>query len=393
MSEVYIIDAKRTAVGSFNGSLSEIPAHMLGALLIEHLVSNNKIDPSSISEVIMGQALTAAQGQNPARQATIHGKLPNIVPALTINQVCGSGLRAVALAAQAILTGDSDIVIAGGQENMSLAPHAMRIRNGCKFGDAKFIDTMLYDGLMDAFSSTSMGITAENIAKKYNISRQEQDEFSYLSQNKAEAAQKNNRFAEEIIPVTINKKNEQIIFANDEFPRHGTTYEILAKLKPAFDKEGTVTAGNSSGINDGAAAILLMSRKLADLMGLKPMAKIVSYAYTGVDPNIMGTGPISATQKALKKAHWNINDLDLIEANEAFAAQAISVNRELGWDLRKVNVNGGAIALGHPIGASGARILVTLTHEMQKRAAKKGLATLCVGGGMGVAMCIERKGE
>ncbi len=389
MDEVYIIDAKRTAVGSFNGSLSGIPAHMLGAMLIEHLVFHNNLDPTLVSEVIMGQVLTSAQGQNPARQAAIHGKLPNIVPAITINQVCGSGLRAVALATQAILTGDADIVIAGGQENMSLAPHAVHMRNGHKFGDSKLTDLMLCDGLIDAFSSVAMGVTAENIAKKYNISRQEQDEFSCASQNKAETAQKNNRFVDEIIPVTLTKKNEKIVFEKDEFIRFGTTYESLAKLKPAFDKEGTVTAGNSSGINDGAAAILLMSKKLANSLGLKPMAKVVSYAYTGVDPQIMGTGPISAVKKALNKANWDIKQLDLIEANEAFAAQAISVNIELGWDTSKINVNGGAIAIGHPIGASGARILVTLLHEMRKRNAKKGLATLCVGGGMGVALCVE----
>lgn len=390
MEEVYIIDAKRTAIGSFNGSLSHLPAHMLGATLIEYLVSNNNLDPSLVSEVIMGQTLTSGQGQNPARQAAIYGKLPNTVPAITINQVCGSGLKAIALAAQAIIAGDAEIVIAGGQENMSLAPHAINIRNGHKFGDTKLTDLMLCDGLVDAFSSVSMGITAENIAKKYNITRQEQDEFSYLSQNKAETAQKNNRFIDEILPITITKRKEEIIFNNDEFIRHGTTYETLAKLRPAFDQQGSVTAGNSSGINDGAAAILLMSKSKAESLGLKPIAKIASYACTGVDPNIMGTGPISAAQKALSKANWNINELDLIEANEAFAAQAISVNKELGWNVNKVNVNGGSIALGHPIGASGARILVTLLYEMQKRDAKKGLATLCVGGGMGVAMCIKR---
>jgi acetyl-CoA C-acetyltransferase len=389
MEEVYIIDAKRTAIGSFNGSLASLPGHMLGAALIEYLVSNNKLDPALVSEVIMGQALTSGQGQNPARQAAIHGGLPNTAPAMTINQVCGSGLKAISLAAQSIITGDADIVIAGGQENMSLTPHAMNIRNGYKFGDTKLIDLMLMDGLVDAFSSTSMGITAENIAKKYNISRQEQDEFSCHSQNKAEAAQKDNRFVDEILPITITKKKEKVIFSNDEFIRNGTTYDALAKLRPAFDKQGSVTAGNSSGINDGAAAVLLMSKTKAESLGLKPMAKISSYACTGVDPSIMGTGPISAVKKALNKANWNINQLDLIEANEAFAAQAISVNKELGWDTNKVNVNGGSIAIGHPIGASGARILVTLIHEMQKRDAKKGLATLCVGGGMGVAMCIE----
>ena len=390
MDEVYIIDAKRTAIGSFNGSLSHIPAHKLGAILIDHLVSNNNIDPDLVSEVIMGQVLTSAQGQNPARQAAIHGNLPNIVPALTINHVCGSGLKAVALAAQAILSGDAEIVIAGGQENMSLSPHAIHMRNGTKFGDSKLVDLMLCDGLTDAFSSSAMGITAENIAKKYNIGRQEQDEFSCHSQNKAESAQKANRFVDEILPVTFKKKGSKVSFAHDEYIRHGTTYEALAKLRPAFDKEGSVTAGNASGINDAAAAFLIMSKRTADSMGLKPMAKIVSYGCTGLDPSIMGTGPISAVKQALKKANWTIDQLDLIEANEAFAVQAISVNKELGWDTSKINVNGGAIALGHPIGASGARILTSLVYEMQKRDSKKGLATLCVGGGMGIAMCIER---
>lgn len=390
MSEVYIIDAKRTAIGNFGGSLRELPAHIIGAKLLEHLISFNNIDPSIISQVIMGQVLTAAQGQNPARQTLIHAGLPLKVPGLTINQVCGSGLRSIALGAQAIITGDAEAVIAGGQENMSMSPHAINIRNGIKLGDSQMIDTMLSDGLSDAFTPISMGITAENIVKKYNISRQEQDEFACISQNKAETAQKTNRFANEIIPITITKKKEQITFSSDEFPRHGTTYESLSKIKPAFDKDGTVTAGNSSGINDGAAAVLLMSKTLADKLHLKPIAKIVSYATTGVDPNIMGTGPISAVQKALQRANWNLKDLELIEANEAFAAQAIAVNKELGWDLNKVNVNGGAIALGHPIGASGARILVTLLHEMQKRSVRRGIATLCIGGGMGIAMCVEK---
>ena len=389
MREVYIIDAKRLAVGSFNGSLASIPAHKLGSMVIGHLVDNNKIDPASVSEVIMGQVLTGAGGQNPARQASIHAGLPDTVPAWTINQVCGSGLRAVALGAQAIFAGDSEMVIAGGQENMSLTSHAAYIRNGQKLGDLKLVDMMMLDGLTDAFAQCPMGITAENLVKKYNISRQEQDEFSCASQNKAENAQKNNRFAEEIIPVTLKKKEGDVSFALDEFVRHGAIIENLAKLRPAFDKEGSVTAGNSSGINDGAAAILLMKKEVAKKLGLKPMAKIVSYAHAGVDPNIMGIGPVSAVKQALQKASWTIDDLDLIEANEAFAAQAIAVNKELGWDVSKINVNGGAIAIGHPIGASGARILVTLLHEMQKRKAKKGLATLCVGGGMGVAMCVE----
>lgn len=390
MSEVYIIDAKRTAIGNLNGSLSGIPAHKLGASLIEHLIKKNQIDPASVSEVIMGQVLTANQGQNPARQATIYGGLPDNVPALTINQVCGSGLRAVALAAQAIKASDAEIIIAGGQENMSMSPHAIHMRNGTKFGDTKLTDIMIYDGLMDAFSNIHMGITAENIAKKFNISRQEQDEFSCLSQNKAEAAQRNSRFVDEILPVTLKKKDSETIFANDEFIRANTSYENLSKLRPVFDKDGTVTAGNASGINDGAAALLIMSKKMADNLGLKPMAKVISYACTGVDPNIMGTGPITAVKKALNKANWDINQLDLIEANEAFASQAICVNKELGWDINKVNVNGGAIALGHPIGASGARILTSLLYEMQKRDVKKGLASLCIGGGMGIAMCVER---
>lgn len=390
MTEIYIIDAKRTAVGCFNGSLSSIPAHNLGSLIIENLVLNNKLDPSLISEVIMGQVLTSGQGQNPARQAALNANLPHEVPAWTINQVCGSGLRAVALGAQSILSGDSSIVIAGGQENMSMAPHAIHMRNGHKFGDIKLIDLMMKDGLIDAFSLCHMGVTAENLSKKYNISRQEQDELAKNSQNKAETAQKNNRFIEEILPISLKKKEGEVLFKNDEFVRFGTTIESLSKLRPAFDKEGSVTAGNASGINDGAAALLLMSKEKAEALNLKPMAKIISYAHAGVEPSIMGIGPVLAVKKALSKANWNINDLDLIESNEAFAAQAIAVNKELGWDTNKINVNGGSIAIGHPIGASGTRILVTLLHEMTKRDLKKGLATLCVGGGMGVAICIEK---
>ena len=388
--EVYIIDAKRTAIGNFNGALASIPAHNLGAILFQHLLANNKLDPMLVSEVIMGQVLTSGQGQNPARQAAIYAQLPHEVPALTINQVCGSGLRAVALATQAILAGDAEIVLAGGQENMSLTPHAINIRNAHKFGDAKLLDLMMMDGLTDAFGKYPMGITAENLAKKYNISRNQQDEFACASQNKAEAAQKNDRFIEEIVPITLKKRDGDLIFSKDEFIRYNTTLESLAKLKPAFDKEGSVTAGNSSGMNDGAAALLIMEKQKAESLGLPPMAKIASYAHVGVDPSIMGIGPVAASRKALAKANWNINDLDLIEANEAFAAQAIAVNKELGWDANKINVNGGAIALGHPIGASGARILVSLLHEMQKREAQKGLATLCIGGGMGVAICIEK---
>jgi acetyl-CoA C-acetyltransferase len=389
-NEIYIIDAKRTAVGNFNGSLATISAHNLGSALFKNLLENSIFDPSLISEIIMGQVLTAAQGQNPARQASINAGIPISVPALTINQVCGSGLRAVALASQAIKNGDSKIVIAGGQENMSLSPHAIHMRNGYKFGDAKFIDTMMSDGLSDAFGKYAMGITAENLAKKYNITRAQQDEFAYLSQTKAEAAQKNNRFAEEIVPIILHKKEGEVIFDRDEFIRANTTLESLAKLRPAFDKDGSVTAGNSSGINDGAAALLIMEKSMAKKLGLRPMARVVSYAQAGVEPSIMGIGPVYAVKKALENANWNINDLDLIESNEAFAAQSIAVNKELGWDINKINVNGGAIAIGHPIGASGARILVTLLHEMQKRDAKKGLATLCVGGGMGVAICVER---
>lgn len=390
MSEAYIVDIKRTAIGNLNGTLASIPAQKLSATIIEYLLNKHNISPEQISEVIMGHVLTSAQGQNPARQAAIYGNLPITVPAFTINHVCGSGLKSICLAAQSILAGDSDIILAGGQENMSMSPHAIHIRNGTKFGDARLIDLMIHDGLMDIFSLYHMGITAENIAKKYNISRQEQDEFACLSQNRAEAAQKNNRFVEEIIPITIKQKSGDIVFNQDEFIRQGTTYESLARLKPAFLKDGSVTAGNSSGINDAAAVALIMSKKKMEELGLKPMARIMSYATTGVDPSIMGTGPITAVKKALDKANWKIEQVDLIEANEAFAAQAISVNKELGWDINKVNVNGGAIALGHPIGASGARILTTLLHEMQKRDLKKGLASLCIGGGMGIAMCIER---
>jgi acetyl-CoA C-acetyltransferase len=390
MKEVYIIEAKRTAIGSLNGGLSNIAAHTLGSLLIQKIIENVKLDPSLVSEVIMGQVLTAAQGQNPARQAAINAGLPNTIPAWGVNQVCGSGLKAIALGAQAILNGDSDIVVAGGQENMSMSPHAIHMRNGHKFGDTKLTDIMMLDGLTDAFGKYSMGITAENLTKKYNISRKEQDEFACFSQNKAETAQNNARFYEEIMPLSMKKKEGSIVFVNDEFIRHGVTYDALAKLRPAFIPEGSVTAGNSSGINDGAAAVLLMEKTKAESLNLKPSFKIVSYASAGVDPSIMGIGPVHASRRALDKAGWKMEDLDLIEANEAFAAQAISVNKEMGWDVNKVNVNGGAIALGHPIGASGARILVTLIHEMQKREVHKGLATLCIGGGMGIAMCIER---
>lgn len=388
-NDVVIVEAVRTPIGNFNGGLSSLPAHILGEKVIKAIIEKSKIDVASISEVIMGQILTAACGQNPARQASIAAGVPMEVPAWTINQVCGSGLRSVALAAQAIRAGDSKIVIAGGQENMSLAPHANFLRSGVKMGDTTFTDTMIKDGLWDAFNNYHMGQTAENIANQFNISRQEQDEFSAKSQNKAEDAQKNGAFDNEILPVTIANRKGDIIVAKDEFPRAGVTAESLGALRPAFTKDGTVTAGNASGINDGAAAVLVMSRIEAEQRGLKVMATIKSFAQTGVDPKIMGTGPITASKKALEKAAWNVGELDLIEANEAFAAQAICVNKQMGWDINKVNVNGGAIALGHPIGASGTRILVTLLYAMQKRGAKKGLATLCIGGGMGVAMCLQ----
>jgi len=388
--DVVIVSALRTAIGSFNGKLSTLPAHKLGEIVLRETLKRTNVAGEDVSEVILGQILTAAQGQNPARQATLNAGLPKEVPAWGINQVCGSGLRAVCLGYQAILSGDSTVVIAGGQESMSQAPHATLLRPGIKMGDGKLIDTMLSDGLMDAFNHYHMGITAENVAKKFSISRDDQDEFSASSQQKAEAAMKAGKFKDEIVPVIIPDRKGDITFDTDEFPRAGTTKESLGKLKPAFSKDGTVTAGNASGINDGAAAVMLMTAGDAKKRGLKPLARIVAWAHAGVDPAIMGTGPIYASQKALKKAGWSVDDLDLIESNEAFAAQAIGVNREMKWDMAKVNVNGGAIALGHPIGASGARILTTLLHEMGRRDAKKGLATLCIGGGMGVALCVER---
>jgi acetyl-CoA C-acetyltransferase len=388
-SAIVIVAAKRTAIGNFNGSLASVPAYQLGATVLKALLAETKINPAEISEVILGQVLTAAAGQNPARQASIAAGLPQEIPALVINQVCGSGLRAVALAAQAIKAGDSEIVIAGGQENMSLSPHAQHLRAGVRMGNAILIDTMINDGLWDCFSNIHMGITAENVAKKFSISRIEQDQLALSSQQKAERAQKENRFAEEIIPVQYTQKKEKLTFSVDEFPRHGASEEMLAKLRPAFDTEGTVTAGNSSGINDGAAALLLMTEAQAQKRGLKPLARIVSFAQAGVDPEIMGTGPIPATEKALAKAGWQVKDLDFIEANEAFAAQALAVNKALKFDPERVNINGGAIALGHPIGASGARVLVTLLHILNQQKAKRGLATLCIGGGMGVAICVE----
>lgn len=388
--QVVIVSAKRTAIGNFNGSLASTPAHKLGETVMRAVLEESKIKPEEISEVIFGQVLTASTGQNPARQASIAAGIPNIVPAWLINQVCGSGLRSIALGMQAILTGQSNIVISGGQENMSMAPHATFIRAGVKMGDTGLTDTMIKDGLWDVFNNYHMGITAENVAKEFGVSRADQDKFACGSQNKAEAAQKNGAFDDEIVKVTIPNKKGDIIFDKDEFPRHGATVESLAGLRPAFDKEGTVTAGNSSGINDGAAALILMSLKEAEKRGLKPLAKIAGFAQSGVDPKIMGIGPVSATEKVLQKCGWTIKDLDLIEANEAFAAQSVAVSRKLGFDEGKVNVNGGAIALGHPIGASGARVVTTLLHAMQKRDAKRGLATLCVGGGMGVAMCFEK---
>ncbi|MFO7483127.1 acetyl-CoA C-acetyltransferase [Oceanibaculum nanhaiense] len=390
MTDVVIVSAARTAIGAFNGALSSLPAHTLGEIAIREALSRGKVDAAEVSELIFGQVLTAGTGQNPARQAAIAAGIPKEATAYVINQVCGSGLRTVALGYQAIRNGDSAIVVAGGQESMSQSTHCAHLRNGTKMGDLKMVDTMIKDGLWDAFNGYHMGNTAENVAKQWQISREQQDEFAAASQQKAEAAQKSGRFKDEIVPVTISGRKGDTIVDADEYPRHGTTMDTLAKLKPAFEKEGSVTAGNASGINDGAAALVLMSADEAAKRGLTPLARIASWATRGVDPAIMGTGPIPASRAALEKAGWKAGDLDLIEANEAFAAQACAVNKDLGWDTDKVNVNGGAIALGHPIGASGARVLVTLLHEMQKRDAKKGLTTLCIGGGMGIAMCLER---
>ncbi len=392
MTNAVIVAAARTAIGNFSGTLSKIPAADLGAKVIASLIEKSGIDPAQVDEVIMGQVLTAGVGQNAARQASIKAGLPESVPAMTINKVCGSGVKSVQLAVQAICCGDADIIIAGGQENMSLAPHVMDgSRNGTKMGPIAMKDSMIVDGLWDAFNDYHMGKTAENIANQYGFSREEQDAFAANSQQKTEAAQKANKFADEIVPVEIpQRKGDPIVFDSDEFPRHGTTAESLGKLRAAFAKDGTVTPGNASGINDGAAAVLVMSSEKAAELGLEPMATVAAYANAGVDPKIMGTGPIPATRKCLEKAGWAISDLDLVEANEAFAAQAMSVNKDLGWDVDKVNVNGGAIALGHPIGGSGTRILVTLLHEMVKRDAKKGLATLCIGGGQGTAIAVQR---
>jgi acetyl-CoA C-acetyltransferase len=388
--DVVIVSATRTPVGAFNGAFASLPAHELGKMAIKAALDRAGVEAPRVSEVIMGQILTAGQGQNPARQASIAAGVPVEIPAWGVNQLCGSGLRSVALGYQAIVNGDSEIVVAGGQESMSVAPHCAHLRSGVKMGNFEMIDTMIKDGLWDAFNGYHMGTTAENVARKWQITRQEQDAFAVASQNKTEAAQKSGRFKDEITPVTVKTRKGDIVVDADEYPKHGTTLEAISKLRPAFDKEGTVTAGNASGINDGAAAVVLMKASEAAKLGKTPIARIVSWAQAGVDPKIMGTGPIPSSRAALKKAGWNVGDLDLVEANEAFAAQACAVNKDLGWDTNKVNVNGGAIAIGHPIGASGTRVLVTLLYEMQKRNAKKGLATLCIGGGMGIAMCVER---
>jgi acetyl-CoA C-acetyltransferase len=388
--DVVIVSATRTPVGAFNGVFASLPAHELGKTAIKAALDRAGVDPARVSEVIVGQILTAGEGQNPARQASIAAGVPVETPAWGVNQLCGSGLRSVALGYQAIVNGDSEIVVAGGQESMSMAPHCAHLRGGVKMGNFEMIDTMIKDGLWDAFNGYHMGNTAENVARQWQITRQQQDAFAVASQNKAEAAQKTGKFKDEITPVTVKTRKGDITIDSDEYPKHGTTLEAIGKLRAAFDKDGTVTAGNASGINDGAGAVVLMKASEAAKLGKIPLARIVSWAQAGVDPKIMGTGPIPASRAAPKKAGWSVGDLDLIEANEAFAAQACAVNKDLGWDTNKVNVNGGAIAIGHPIGASGTRVLVTLLYEMQKRNAKKGLATLCIGGGMGIAMCVER---
>ncbi|TDL76354.1 acetyl-CoA C-acetyltransferase [Palleronia sediminis] len=390
MTNVVIASAARTAVGGFGGGFANVPAHDLGAAVLREIVARAGIEPDAVSETILGQVLTAGQGQNPARQAHINAGLPKESAAWGINQVCGSGLRAIALGAQHIQLGDAAVVAAGGQENMSMAPHCQSLRQGHKMGDVTLVDTMIRDGLWDAFNGYHMGQTAENVAEQWQISREEQDRFAAASQNKAEAAQKAGKFQDEIVPFTVKTRKGETVIDTDEHPRHGATAEGMAKLRAAFTRDGTVTAGNASGINDGAAAVLLMSADEAERRGIEPLARIASYATVGLDPSIMGTGPIGASRKALEKAGWSAGDLDLVEANEAFAAQACAVNKDMGWDPEIVNVNGGAIAIGHPIGASGARIFNTLLFEMKRRGAKKGLATLCIGGGMGVAMCVER---
>jgi len=388
--DIVITGAARTPIGAFGGALSSVPATELGTAAIVEALSRCKVDPADVSEVVFGQVLTAGTGQNPARQAAIAAGIPDTGTALTVNQVCGSGLRTVAMAAQAIAAGDSTIVVAGGQESMSLSTHCAHLRDGKKMGDMQFVDTMIKDGLWDAFHGYHMGTTAENVAEKWQITREAQDRLAAGSQQKAEAAQGDGRFDEEIVSFTVKGRRGDTVVDTDEYPKHGTTDETLARLRPAFAKDGTVTAGNASGLNDGAAALVVMSGDEAKKRGLEPLARIVSWATVGVDPQVMGSGPIPASRKALEKAGWSVDDLDLIEANEAFAAQACAVNNDLGWDSAKVNVNGGAIALGHPIGASGARVLVTLLHELRRRDARKGLATLCIGGGMGIAMCVER---
>ena len=391
MEEIVIVGAARSAIGKFGGSLAGVPAARLGAHIIRKALERAGVAPDQVSEVIMGQVLTAAVGQNPARQAAIWAGLPDIVPAMTINKVCGSGLKAAMLGAQSIANGDADLVVAGGQENMSAAPHVFNgSRDGFRMGDAKMVDSMIVDGLWDVYNQYHMGVTAENVAKEHVVTREEQDEFAVRSQNKAEVAQKAGRFNDEIVPYEVPSRKGPVVFSADEFPRHGATLEGMKDLKPAFDKNGTVTAANASGINDGAAVVILASARKAKELGLKPLARIKSFASAGVDPKYMGMGPVPASRRCLARAGWTPQDLDLMEINEAFAAQAIAVNRQMGWDTGKVNVNGGAIALGHPIGASGCRILVTLLHEMQKRDARKGLASLCIGGGMGVALAVER---
>ncbi|MEM9207384.1 MAG: acetyl-CoA C-acetyltransferase [Pseudomonadota bacterium] len=389
-TDIVIAGAARTPVGAFSGAFSSVPAHDLGTVAIKGALDRAGVAPEDVDEVIMGQILTAGQGQNTARQAAVNAGIPHEKTAWAMNQLCGSGLRAVALGMQQIASGDADIIVAGGQENMTMAPHCQALRAGHRMGDLKFIDTMIKDGLTDAFYGYHMGTTAENVAQQWQITRDEQDAFAVASQNKAEAAQKAGKFKDEIVPVTVKSRKGETVVEDDEYIKHGVTIDSVGKLRPAFDKEGTVTAANASGINDGAAATVLMSAAEAEKRGIKPMARIVSWATAGVDPAIMGTGPIPASRKALEKAGWTIDDLDLIEANEAFAAQACAVNKDMGWDMDKVNVNGGAIAIGHPVGASGARVLNTLLFEMQRRDAKKGLATLCIGGGMGVALCVER---
>ncbi len=387
---IVVVGAARTAVGSFNGAFANTPAHDLGKVAITAALERAKVEPGEVDEVILGQILTAGQGQNPARQAAINAGIPNEATAWGLNQLCGSGLRAVAIGMQQIVNGDADVIVAGGQESMSQAPHAAYMRSGTKMGDFKLVDTMIKDGLWDAFNGYHMGTTAENVAQRWQLTRDEQDKFAVASQNKAEAAQKAGKFKDEIAPVTVPGRKGDVVVDQDEYIRPGTTLDAVAKLRPAFSKDGTVTAGNASGINDGAAAVVLMSAADAEKRGLTPLARIVSWATAGVDPAIMGTGPIPASRRALEKAGWKVGDLDLVEANEAFAAQACAVNKDMGWNPDIVNVNGGAIAIGHPIGASGARVFVTLLHEMQKRNAKKGLATWCIGGGLGVAMCVER---